>query len=94
MLSEYPDYTSLLKVKNLDLELICDVKTFDDDDMILVRLNHDKVVAFLKHKHTKVSQMLMHHAKQNGFSVHACGFVVDPKSSNDTLMSNISKLLL
>jgi hypothetical protein len=63
-----------MKVKNLNLDLICDVKTFDDDDMILVRLNKDKLHGFLKCKFDKVCEVLFDKIKGKSFSATAAGF--------------------
>ena len=45
-LVQYPMYTALLTVKDLDLTVICDTFSYDDDDMMLiVKLNNRVTVS-------------------------------------------------
>lgn len=73
--SNYEFCMKLLKIKNLDLELVCDVTKFDED-MILVRHNNEKVLKFLSDKLDKLKlhfeEMLRKKAKT---VVFAAGFM-------------------
>jgi len=65
----YPHYHKLSKCKGLDWNLIADVNGSDDDDMILVKLNDEKLLDYLLQKVDRTAT----HLKSHELSKLECG---------------------